>query len=295
MQKTKETVVGIAAKPTHPLAGPLTGQLIQFFEGRQIPVHVDSEIAHAITGVQVAGEMILERRQFTSVCRLIIVLGGDGTLISVCRHPAEKPPTVIGVNLGTLGFLTEITPDDLFPVLETVLDDTAVTDERHLLRCSVTREDSVIGTRTVFNDVVISKEALSRILGIEMFVDDRFAANLRGDGIIVSSPSGSTAYSLSAGGSIVHPQVDAILITPICPHSLTSRPVIIPGSSSIRLRIGRVSPGEVYLTFDGQEGMALNQGDQVDVSTSRHSIHFVKPPKLTYYEALSAKLQWGRA
>ncbi len=292
----QQTIFGIAAKPTSELAISLTKQLLGWLMARGIQTAIDCECAGRLDLIDYAGVQVVERAKLTSLCDPIAVLGGDGTLISVCRHPASNParstkvPRVIGVNLGTLGFLTEIRPEELYGVVESVLAGEALTDRRSLLQCEKHTEPGV--RLYAFNDIVLTKDALARIVTIDVFVDDQFAAALRGDGVIVSSPSGSTAYSLSAGGSIVHPQVSALLVTPICPHSLTSRPLVLPASSSVMLR-NIDSDGDVFMTMDGQVGRPLKSGDEIVISTSAFEIEFVKPPRLSYFEALATKLKWG--
>ncbi len=287
--------IGIVAKVGHPLAAGLCHSVISWLEERKLNYVLDSELATLLTTIDEA--KFAQREKLTTLADPLIVLGGDGTLISVCRHPAKRAPRIIGVNLGTLGFLTEITTDELLPTLSATLEGTAELDERKLLEATVQRKGKSASTFYAINDVVVTKETLARIFGVDCLVDGAFAANIRGDGVIVASPGGSTAYSLAAGGSIVHPAVDAVLVTPICPHSLSSRPLVLPGRSKIALRIStapQCDEGEVYLTIDGQEGMALASGDTVTVRSSAHSVMFVRSHSRTYFDVLGAKLKWAQ-
>lgn len=321
------TAVAIAAKPDHPLSKKLSLELIAWLHQKNCKVFLDTELGELLaseisqTPHQVAAENIVDRSKLSKNAKLIIVLGGDGTLISVSRHPAEESPLVVGVNLGTLGFLTEITVDELWITLEQIFAGKAPSVRRSLLSVTVTRADRSIASYYALNDAVITKEAIARIFAIDLSVNGELASTIRGDGLIVSTPSGSTAYSLAAGGSIVHHQVDAVLVTPICPHSLTSRPLVLPGSSRIGMKIHgssqirrtldkplpkveksseHVSESKkqhelngVYLTIDGQEGLELLYGDEVLVTASSKSVCFVRSPSRSYFQVLGTKLQWG--
>ena len=286
--------VGVAAKVSEPRAIALLQQVVQWLDERSIDFLVDEAAKSDSLGL--APERYLARAKLTNECNPIVVLGGDGTLISVSRYPAMHPPTIIGVNMGTLGFLTEVTVEELFTTLSAVLAGKAASEERFLLRATVERNGAPFREFFAINDIVITKNALARIFALEFAVDGKFASLISGDGVIVSTPLGSTAYSLSAGGSIVHPQVDAILLTPICPHSLTSRPLVLPGSSELSLRLvpqaGEANE-EIFLTIDGQEGMALQANDSVTIQTSDNSVFVARSPSKTYYEVLGSKLKWG--
>lgn len=289
-------IIGIVAKPTQPVARDYTGMLLSWIQGHNLDYRVDEGIADELGAGVVPPEKILSRDKFTQVCTLIVVLGGDGTFISVTRHPAHESPTVLGVNLGTLGFLTEITTNELFATLEAVLHKRVKLQRRPLLCAKLVREGSERRTYFAINDVVVTKEALARIFAIELKVNRARAAFIRGDGVIVSTPSGSTAYSLAAGGSLVHPEVDAILVTPICPHSLTVRPLILPGAYEVTLRVSeddQSADDTVFLTVDGQEGEALHPGDEIVITTSAYSIYVVNSPSRSYFDILGTKLKWA--
>jgi NAD+ kinase len=223
---------------------------------------------------------------------LVIVLGGDGTLLSVARAMGAKQIPILGVNLGSLGFLTDVALQDLYETLESVLSGEATVDSRMMLRAELLRKDETLASEIVLNDVVITKGAIARIIEVGVEIDQQFVALVRADGLIVSSPTGSTAYSLAAGGPILHPNLDAMILTPICPHTLTHRPVVVGGDAKIELTL-RGNSGEVYVTFDGQTSQPMQPGDVVRVRQSRHQVKLVSPPGKNYFQVLRHKLRWA--
>jgi NAD+ kinase len=227
---------------------------------------------------------------------LIVVLGGDGTLIGMADRIAETAASVpiLGVNFGSLGFLTEITLPELYPSLESVLKGTAQIEERMMLRSRTLRGGEVHTDRLALNDVVITKGALSRIIDLEVEIGGRPIMRVRADGLIVASPTGSTAYNLAAGGPILHPEVDALLLTPIAPHMLTNRPVVVPASSDVRVRPAvNGSNEEVYITIDGQSGHALQSEDEIAITRAEHPLRLVRASTRTYFDVLRQKLKWS--
>lgn len=223
---------------------------------------------------------------------LVVVLGGDGTLIHAARMLAGREVPILGVNLGSLGFLTEIPQEDLFPRLDDVLHGRAVLDPRMKLRCRLLRDGKQVMEDHVLNDVVINKGALARIADHETFVDSKLVTTFKSDGVIVSTPTGSTAYALSAGGPILYPRVDAMVLAPICPHALTQRPLVVPADRTVSI-ILRNSPADVFLTIDGQAGLPLQDGDRVEVSRSPQRVLLVRNPRMDYFSILRSKLHWG--
>jgi len=221
---------------------------------------------------------------------LVVVLGGDGTLLSVARA-LERPTPILGVNMGSLGFLTEVHRNDLYPSLVRVLAGQFALEERSLLRVDLERGSGESRRYLVLNDAVISKSALARIIELRLEVDNHLVAQFRADGLIVSTPTGSTAYNLSAGGPILFPQLPVAVITPICPHTLSLRPLVVPDTSDIVVTL-HTDREEVYLTLDGQEGAALDVGDRVRLSRSERVVHLVKAAR-SFYESLRGKLRWG--
>jgi NAD+ kinase len=224
----------------------------------------------------------------------VVVLGGDGTLLAA-SHLLEKTVPVLGVNFGSLGFLTEITTPELFPALDGVLRGDYRYDERRLLRATVRRVEEPEVAGDVLNDVVVTKAALSRIIELEVTIDGLFVSSFRADGLIVSSPTGSTAYNLAAGGPILHPVLPAVVLTPICPHMLTNRPLVVGDEAVVEVRLRAAREGEVHITFDGQRGFPLASTDVVTVTRSPHSLRLVKAPGRDYYEVLRTKLKWGES
>jgi NAD+ kinase len=222
---------------------------------------------------------------------LIVVLGGDGTLIHAAGLCAGREVPILGVNLGTLGFLTEIPKDRALPMLEKALAGELAASRRLMLHAEVRRTGEVILEGSVLNDIVISKNALSRLAKLEVRIDTREAAVYEADGLIVASPTGSTAYSLSAAGPIVYPTLEAILLTPICPHALTQRPVVLPADLPVRVRLA--SPGEMFVTLDGAKGCPLDPGDDVLIRKAAHRTVLLRNPELDPFAILRQKLRWG--
>lgn len=293
MQRAK---VGIVVKPRNAKAQELAKRLCEYLVQNKISFLVDSEGLSALSADLITQEQVVARQEIVSRVDYAVILGGDGTLISAARFPAKKPAKIIGVNVGTLGFLTEITAEELLDILEKALEGKVTIEKRPLLEATLFKKNGGKKSYHALNDIVVAKGALARIFGVELKIDNISAASIRGDGVIVSSPSGSTAYSLAAGGSIVHPGVEAMLVTPICPHSLTSRPLIVPASSQIKLQIDpKLAPAgeEVFLTIDGQEGVQIFAEDEIEVRTSAYSVELVTSPSRTYFEMLATKLNWG--
>jgi len=227
---------------------------------------------------------------------LIVALGGDGTLLSMAARIARtgRDIPILGVNFGSLGFLTEIRIDELTASLESVLNGSATFDERAMLAAEAERRNEQVDSRIVLNDVVFAKAALSRIIELSVWVSGEFVTRVKADGLIIASATGSTAYNLAAGGPIVHPMVDALVLNPIAPHTLTNRPVVIPGSAEVEVRAHAEGPAdEVFVTYDGQSGYPLKQGDVVRVRKSPQMLRIVKAPARGYFEVLREKLKWG--
>jgi len=222
---------------------------------------------------------------------LVVVLGGDGTLLSVARN-LEKEVPVLGANLGNLGFLTEVRRNELYPALLRVLKGDYEVEERTLLDVTLKSTDGEKKTYRVLNDAVINKSALARIVELMLEVDGKRVANYRSDGLIISTPTGSTAYNLSADGPIVSPTLPVVVLTPICPHTLSQRPIVVPGASTIEVTLV-TDQEEVYLTLDGQEGTAMKVGDTISVRRSDAVVRLVRVTDRTFYDSLRDKLHWG--
>lgn len=222
----------------------------------------------------------------------IVVLGGDGTFLSAVRWVQDTGIPILGVNLGAFGFLTEATAEQLFPIMEKVIKDDFATEERILLSAKVVRAGEEVACQTVLNDVVVNKEALARIAHIHTYIDDDYLTTFKADGLIVATPTGSTAYSLSAGGPIVYPSLETIILTPICPFTLINRPLILPDTVTIKIRLEE-RESNIFLTFDGQVGLDVTHQDAIIVRKAPHTIHMIKTPGQSYYDVLKAKLSWS--
>jgi len=223
---------------------------------------------------------------------LIVVLGGDGTLLAAAREAAPHGIPILPINLGSLGFLTSFTLEELYPALEETLGGKAETSERVLLTAALRRGGRIVESRNVLNEAVINKGALARMIEVELFVDAEFVCRYRADGLIIATPTGSTAYSLSAGGPIVHPAVECLIVTPICPHTLTDRPVVIGDTCCIEMRLRGYSES-VYLILDGQKGIVMESEDRVSITRAQGRLRLIQPHRKSYYEILRSKLKWG--
>jgi len=279
--------VGIYAKRNHPAAVKVARELAGWLQERGIEVFLEKPLAEAMgEGPGFPGRAIPPRVD------LIVVLGGDGTLISVARQVGSLRVPILGVNLGSLGFLTEITLDDLFPTLELALVGEYAVSERMMLKAVVRRAGREIGQYRVLNDIVINKGALARIIDMEAWVDGAYLTTFKADGLIVATPTGSTAYNLAAGGPIIYPGLHCLVISPICPHMLTNRPIIVSDDSVIRIEV-KFQDEDVAFTADGQVGMPLQGGDVVELRKSKSCTRLVKSPSKDYFEVLRTKLRWG--
>ncbi len=234
------------------------------------------------------------REHIADQADILLVLGGDGTLLAAARVAAARCIPILPINLGSLGFLTSFTVEELYPALEETLAGRSSMDQRVMLQVELVRAEAVVDLQHVLNDAVVNKSALARMIELELFIDDDFVCRYRADGLVVATPTGSTAYSLSAGGPIVHPSVEAFIITPICPHTLTDRPVVVRDSSCIEVKLAGNSES-VFLTLDGQKGIPMESEDRIRITRSPHCLKLIQPPKKPYFEILRSKLKWGEA
>jgi NAD+ kinase len=285
--------IGIVAKRNKPEAVAIASHLVEWLQAKKIDVYLEGEKGKLLTPTLPEGDWkSIGREEIPDDVQMIIVLGGDGTLLSVARQVWNKNIPILGVNLGGLGFLTEITLDELYPVLERVVRDDYEVNEREVLSAGVIRRGGRIAEFIVLNDAVINKGALARIIDLETTINGDYLSTFRSDGLIISTPTGSTAYNLSAGGPIVYPSLHTIIITPICPHTLTIRPIIIPDDVKIRALL-KSRDEEVTLTLDGQQGFTLEFEDVVEVKKAEGRILLIKSPYRHYFELLREKLKWG--
>jgi len=281
--------VGIIARPRREDISRVVPPLIAWLHEHGAKVVCDTETGECIGAL--AGET-LRREDLPGHADLLIVLGGDGTLLSAARQAAPRKVPILAVNLGGLGFLTTVSNDELYLILEEIFSGKHRISERVMLQAEIVRAGSVVRRQIALNDAVLNKAALARIMDLELRVNGEYVTTYKADGLIVSTPTGSTAYSLAAGGPIVYPIVEAFVIAPICPHTLTNRPLVVPDSVKIEIEF-RSEDDAVFLTLDGQVGIELARGDQVQISKAPDKLRLVRPAKKTYFEILRSKLKWG--
>jgi len=281
--------IGIAAKNSAPEAVAYAGSIASGLRQKGLAVIFDEETAMAVGDPDAP----LPRAELGRHCDLLITFGGDGTLLSVARHAPDHVP-IIGVNMGTLGFLTEIRVEELPTVLERVLEGQFHVEPRVTFTVSVSgpgRDGAKL--YRVLNDCAINKSAVARIIEMRVSVAGLFVSTFRGDGLIVATPTGSTAYNLSAGGPIIYPTMNAIVLTPICPHMLTNRPLVLPDELDIEIALTTPDTKDIYLTLDGQEGFELTDRDRICVRKSEERVLLVQSPDKNYFDVLRNKLKWG--
>jgi len=288
------TRVGLIAKRGLDEASGVLAELAGWLEARAIEPVFEVDTAR-LAGLP-PGRPTASREDLSKECDLIVALGGDGTLIGVAGRIAASGSDVpiLGVNFGSLGFLTEITLPELYDALQAALAGRATIEARTMLAARTVRDDTTFADHIVLNDIVITKGALSRIIEMSVAVGDAPVTRVRADGLIIASPTGSTAYNLAAGGPIVHPAVDAMVLTPIAPHTLANRPVVIAGASEVHVRPIMDAQDEVFVTFDGQSGFPLRPNDLVSVRRAPTPVRIVRSASRTYFDVLREKLKWGR-
>ncbi len=280
--------VGIISRPRRTDVAKVAPGLLTWLEKRGLRVLCDAETAECIP----SSCKVKAREEIPALSDLLIVLGGDGTLLAAARLLGERNVPILPVNLGGLGFLTSVTLDDLYPVLEQAISGEARYSERVMLESRVMRQGKPFHCARALNDAVLNKAALARIIDLELRVNGEFVSGFKADGLIVSTPTGSTAYSLAAGGPIIYPIVSAFVITPICPHTLTNRPLVIPDSAKIEIGFA-AGEAPIYLTLDGQVGVELHASDVVALNAAAQRLRLVRPKEKTYFSVLRDKLKWG--
>ena len=285
--------VGIVAKHHLRQAAPHLAEIAAWLKNRGLEPLFESDTA-ALSPDQ-SEWRVLTKEALVAEVDLVLVLGGDGTLLGMADRIGEAGLTIpiLGVNFGSLGFLTEVTLPELYPSLEAAVTGRAHIEERLMLQATTIREGKVFARHIALNDVVITKTARSRLIDLSVSVGDEFLTRVKGDGLIIATPTGSTAYNLATGGPIVQPQVDALVVTPIAPHTLTNRPIVIPASSAVRVQPQIHDRDEVFATFDGQAGYELQAGDEVKVCRADRPLHLVRPSTRSYFSVLREKLKWG--
>lgn len=279
---------GIISKPGKPELAQLVPQLMEWFRKHNYQVIVDPESAPYSAGV----ESVQREQMAARKLDLVAVLGGDGTLLSAARSVAKAGIPVLGVNLGSLGFLTEVAVENLFSTLQSVEENSCGVEVRSMVRGDVIRGEAVAATYDALNDIVLGKATIARLNHCDVYVDHVFVSSYQADSLIVSTPTGSTAYSLAAGGPILMPTVGAFVITPVSAHSLTHRPLVVPDTAEIEI-VAKTGRDEAYLSVDGQDGMPIYDGDRVICRKSQHNVKLLHTHG-TFFDALRAKLKWGQ-
>ncbi len=282
--------VGIISRPRRQHLSVVVPPLLKWLEARGVSAVYDEETANSLPDTSKGRT----RQLVADSSQLLLVLGGDGTMLAAARLAASRNIPILPINMGSLGFLTSFTLDELYPALEDTLTGRSSISQRVMLQVQLERAGSVIENQSALNDAVINKGALARMIELHLIINSEFVCRYRADGLIVASPTGSTAYSLSAGGPIVHPAVESFVITPICPHMLSDRPLVIRDSSSIEMKLS-ADTESVFLTLDGQRGIPLQPADRVRISRAKESLKLIQPPKKSYFEILRSKLKWGDA
>jgi len=287
------TRVGIVAKSNLRAATPHLVDIEKWLGSRGLETVFDTDTASLMPAR--AGRQVVEKAVLVARVDLIVVLGGDGTLLSVadCAGASDADVPILGVNFGSLGFLTEATLPELYPSLEAALSGTARVEPRMMLRGTTIRAGRTLKEHLALNDVVITKTARARMTDLSVSVGDEFVTRVKADGLIVATPTGSTAYNLAAGGPIVQPVVDALVLTPIAPHMLTNRPIVIPSGSPVRVQPMMAERDQVYVTFDGQDGYELEAGDEVRICCAPRRLKLLHPSVRSYFAVLREKLKWN--
>ncbi len=282
--------IGIISRPRRSNLSEVVPPLLAWLKDRGIHVVYDQETASSLSEPSEGRS----REQVAAASDLLLVLGGDGTLLAAARVAAPRGIPILPINMGSLGFLTSFMLEELYPALEDILAGRLTISERVMLHAELQRSGKTLDKQTVLNEVVINKGALARMIELELSIDKDFVCRYRADGLIVASPTGSTAYSLSAGGPIVHPSVEAFIITPICPHTLSDRPVVVGDISVIEVKLS-AGTESVFLTLDGQKGIPLQATDRVRISRAQQLLKLIQTPNKSYFEILRNKLKWGEA
>src|SRR5579862_2217524 len=286
-ESSHQKVAAIVSRPARPEVAQILPELLAWLRAHSYKIIFDPETAKYCDGE----EEVLRSEMGSRRLDLVVVLGGDGTLLSAVRATAASDAPLLGVNLGSLGFLTDVPLSSLFSMLESIAHGEAAVEQRSLMQCELLRGQEILGTYLVFNDAVVNKTALARLNNYDLYIDKAFVSSYRADGMIVATPTGSTAYSLSAGGPVLMPTVNAFVITPVAPHALTHRPLVVPDSVEIEIVL-RSGEDFAYLSLDGQTGLDLSDGDRVRCRRSKHQVNLFRTGT-DFFQVLRKKMKWG--
>ena len=280
--------VAIISKPAKPELAQILPHVFEWLDRHQYRVIIDSETAAYTNSKQIVerGAIGAQKPDYA------IVLGGDGTLLSAARSVAKAGVPILGVNLGTLGFLTEVTLAELYPALDAIHDNHYSIDSRSMVSCQLLREGECIASYDALNDAIVNKVSIARLASLDLYIDDMFVSNYKADGMIIATPTGSTAYSVAAGGPILMPSVEAFVVTPVSPHSLTHRPLVVRDTSTVVVLVNTEQEA-AYLSIDGQVGIELRDGDRIVCRKSQHTVKLLRISK-TFFDVLRTKLKWGQ-
>jgi NAD+ kinase len=287
LKSSTKKAAAIISRPGRPEVAQIVPQLLTWLAEHGYKVVIDPETAQYTSGPEVVPRAKMSAHSLD----VVVVLGGDGTLLSAARATAAADVPLLGVNLGSLGFLTEVPLSSLYPMLDAIAQGRAAVERRSLMQCELLRAEAVLGSYLVFNDAVVNKTALARLNDYDLFIDKAFVSSYRADGMIVATPTGSTAYSLSAGGPVLMPTVNAFVITPVAPHSFSHRPLVVPDSVEIEIVL-RSQDELAYVSLDGQPGVDLHDGDRVRCRRSEHSVNLFRTGT-DFFQVLRSKLKWG--
>jgi NAD+ kinase len=282
--------IGIISRPRRENLVAVVPQLFKWLEARGLRIFPDEETACALPSAAKS----LSRDQIAAQSDILLVLGGDGTLLAAARVAAPRGIPILPINMGSLGFLTSFTVEELYPALEEALAGRSSVSERVMIQVEHVRGEKIQDRQHVLNDAVVNKSALARMIELELSIDEAFVCRYRADGLVLATPTGSTAYSLSAGGPILHPSVQAFVITPICPHTLSDRPLVVRDFSAIEVMLSSNSES-AFVTLDGQKGIPMEEHDRIRITRSPQCLKLLQPPQKSYFEILRNKLKWGEA
>ena len=284
------STIGLIGKIQDPSVGETLSHICQYLHRHGLRVLLDDAWAGRLPNL---GWTVCNRRNIGRQADLAIVVGGDGTLLNAARSLVDHQVPILGVNLGRLGFLTDVSPEEVNRRLAEILSGDYREEQRSLLHAQIIRDEHAITQADALNDVVVHKRQVARMIEVKAYMDDQYISAYRADGLIIATPTGSTAYALSGGGPIVHPSLEAVLVVPICPHTLTQRPIVVGAESEIKIAVDESNTTDIHVTCDGQVGLGIRPGDYILIRKKRRKLRLIHPSGQDYFELLRAKLHWG--